>query len=75
VKKLERAARLARTARVPISLPQAHELRRVANSINHQGLDRQMADLRQTVSDAVAVEAQLGLRALPRSSRADVAAL
>jgi hypothetical protein len=67
---LERAAYLAGTAGVSISLPLARELRRIAESIVHDGPDVQIGDLHCAVADAVAVEAQTGVPVARRLAEA-----
>jgi hypothetical protein len=70
VRKLERAAYLARTAGVSISLPLADELRSIAQSIVRDGPDVQMGDLHCAVAAAVAVEAQTGVPVARRLAEA-----
>jgi hypothetical protein len=60
LQKLRRAAYHARSGNVAASAPVSWELMRIANSIERNGLDVQMADLERIVSAAVAVEAQSG---------------
>jgi hypothetical protein len=59
--KLKRAAYHALKARAPAARPLAVELLRISSSIEHHGLDAQLADdLRSIVGTAVAVEAEAG---------------
>jgi hypothetical protein len=60
LRKLRRAAHYARVTRAPTSPPLVRELRRIARSIDHDGLDGQMADLLRMVGAAVALEADTG---------------
>jgi hypothetical protein len=58
--KLRRAAYHARSANLPASVPTSRELMRIADSIERNGLDVQMADLERIVGAAVAIEAETG---------------
>jgi hypothetical protein len=69
VRKLERAAYLARTAR-PAALPLARELLRIAQSITRYGPDVQKGDLHSVVADAIALEAETGVPVARRLAEA-----
>jgi hypothetical protein len=58
--KLRRAAYHARSANLPASVRTSRELMRIADSIERNGLDVQMADLERIVGAAVAIEAETG---------------
>jgi hypothetical protein len=60
LRKLHRAAHYARVTGASTALPLVRELRRIARSIDHGGLDGQMADLHRIVGAAVALEAETG---------------
>jgi hypothetical protein len=60
LQKLRRAAYHARSANAAASAPVSRELMRIADSIEHNGLDVQMADLELIVCAAVALEAETG---------------
>jgi hypothetical protein len=60
LRKLHRAAHYARLTGASTALPLVHELRRIARSIDHEGLDGQMADLHRIVGAAVALDAETG---------------
>jgi hypothetical protein len=60
LQKLRRAAYHARSANAAASAPVSRELMRIADSIERNGLDVQMADLERIVGAAVAVEAETG---------------
>jgi hypothetical protein len=58
LQKLRRAAYLARAVNAAASAPVSRELMRIADSIERNGLDVQMADLQRIVGAAVAVKAE-----------------
>jgi hypothetical protein len=60
LQKLRRAAYHARLANVAASAPVSRELMRIADSIERNGLDLQMADLKRIIGAAAAIEAETG---------------
>jgi hypothetical protein len=60
LQKLRRAAYHARAANAAASAPVSRELMRIADSIERNGLDVQMADLERIIGAAVAIEAVTG---------------
>jgi hypothetical protein len=60
LQKLRRAAGHARAAKAAASAPVSRELMRIADSIERNGLDVQMADLERIVGAGVAIEAETG---------------
>ena len=77
--KLRRAAHHARCANAAAAAPVSRELMRIADSIERNGLDVQMADLERIVGAAVAIEAETGVpvaqRVPPRRGRPDPGSL